>query len=234
MTSWAWEPAVFSCDIVWYTQSAHYWATSSYSLFCGVQELVFAATAITSPDAPVCPEPADCINEAPLQMGDLHCVHILQPLGIDLKSSKSHGILDTCVYGCVCVHVFCVCTLVCFLFTVRMTKYSSGTCPDAHTLVTTSVFIIQCVCVCVFVYTSVFLLTQVCVYLVLWVGVGDFECGHGCCHGLNCCEDVLKDAFGEGPPLLLRETTTMDDPHLSEKGGFPTLPSTWSIKGERL
>lgn len=41
-----------------------------------------------------------------------------------------------------------------------------------------------------------------CVYLVLWVGVGDFERGHGSSHGLNGCEDVLKDAFGEGPPLF--------------------------------
>lgn len=40
-------------------------------------------------------------------------------------------------------------------------------------------------------------------YLVLRVGVGDFECGHGSYHGLYGCKDVLEDAFGEGLPLLL-------------------------------
>lgn len=64
------------------------------------------------------------------------------------------------------------------------------------------------------------------VYLVLWVGVRDFECGHSSCHGLHGCEDVLKDAFGKGPPFLFREATTMDNPHLTDEGGFPTLPSS--------
>lgn len=41
------------------------------------------------------------------------------------------------------------------------------------------------------------------VYLVLWVGVGDFECGHGSRHGLHSGENVLEDAFGKGLPLLL-------------------------------
>lgn len=63
-------------------------------------------------------------------------------------------------------------------------------------------------------------------YLVLWVGVGDFECGHGSRHGLHGSENILKDAFGEGPPLLLREASSVDDPHLSDKGGFSALPST--------
>lgn len=85
-----------------------------------------------------------------------------------------------------------------------------------------------CVCVarscwCVFVS-----------YLVLWVGVGDFERGHGCRHGFHGCEDVLKDAFGEGLPLLLGEASAVDDPHLSEEGGFTTFPSAWRVKWERL
>lgn len=48
-----------------------------YSLLCGVQELVLAASAVTDPDAKVCPEPADSIDITPLQLGDLHCVYIL-------------------------------------------------------------------------------------------------------------------------------------------------------------
>lgn len=66
----------------------------SYSLFCGVQELILAATAITDPDARVCPEAADCVNVAPLQLVDLHCVHILQPLGVDLKDSERLRVLE--------------------------------------------------------------------------------------------------------------------------------------------
>lgn len=41
------------------------------------------------------------------------------------------------------------------------------------------------------------------VYLVLGVEVGDSESGHGSRHGLHGTEDVLEDAFGKGPPLLL-------------------------------
>lgn len=65
---------------------------SHYSLLCGVQELVLAATAVTDPDAHVCPEAADCVNIAPFQLGDLHCVYVLQPLGIDLK--RQHNLLS--------------------------------------------------------------------------------------------------------------------------------------------
>lgn len=71
-------------------------------------------------------------------------------------------------------------------------------------------------------------------YLVLWVRVGDFERGHGCRHGFHGREDVLKDAFGEGLPLLLGEASAVDDPHLSEEGGFTTFPSAWWVKWERL
>lgn len=71
----------------------HRLKTSSYSLFCGVQELVLAAAAVTDPDAQVSPEAADRVDIAPLQLGDLHRVYILQPLGVDLKDSKRLAIL---------------------------------------------------------------------------------------------------------------------------------------------
>lgn len=63
-------------------------------------------------------------------------------------------------------------------------------------------------------------------YLVLWVGVGDFEGAHGSRHGLHGREDVLEDAFGEGLPLLLGEASAVDDPHLAEEGGFTAFPGT--------
>lgn len=62
--------------------------TSCYSLLSGVQELVLAATAVTHPDSHVSPETADCVNVAPLQLSDVHCVHVLQPFCIDLKKKK--------------------------------------------------------------------------------------------------------------------------------------------------
>lgn len=71
-------------------------------------------------------------------------------------------------------------------------------------------------------------------YLVLWVGVGDFERGHGSRHGFHGREDVLKDAFGEGLPLLLGEAPAVDDPHLSEEGGFTAFSGTWWVTWERL
>lgn len=94
----------------------------SYSLLRGVQELVLAAPAVTDPEARICPEAADCVHVASLQLVDVHCVDVLQPLGVDL---------------------------------------------------------------------------------VLGVEVGYFENGHGSCHGLHGCENVLEDAFGKAPPLLL-------------------------------
>lgn len=59
-----------------------------YSLLCGVQELVLAAAAVTHSDAHVCPETTDGVHVAPLQLGDPHRVHLLQPLGIDLKAKR--------------------------------------------------------------------------------------------------------------------------------------------------
>lgn len=66
--------------------------TLSYSLLCGIQELVLAAAGITEPDAHVCPEATDCVDVALLQLGDQHCVDILQPLGVDLKDSETFGV----------------------------------------------------------------------------------------------------------------------------------------------
>lgn len=59
-----------------------------YSLFCGVQELIFAAAAVTDSDTRVCPEPADGIDIASLQLGDMHCVNVLQPLSKYLKDER--------------------------------------------------------------------------------------------------------------------------------------------------
>lgn len=59
--------------------------TAQYSLLRGVQELVLAAAAVADPDAHVRPQAADGIDVALLQLGDLHRVYVLQPLGVDLK-----------------------------------------------------------------------------------------------------------------------------------------------------
>lgn len=59
--------------------------TSQYSLLRGVQELVLAAAAVADADAHVRPQAADGIHVALLQLGDLHRVYVLQPLGVDLK-----------------------------------------------------------------------------------------------------------------------------------------------------
>lgn len=53
--------------------------------------MIFTATAVTDPDSHVCPEAANCVNVAPLQLDDLHCVYIPQPLGVDLKDSERFG-----------------------------------------------------------------------------------------------------------------------------------------------
>lgn len=60
-----------------------------YSLLRGVQELVLAAAAVTDPYPWVSPEAADGVDVPPLQPCDLHCVHILQQLGVHLKDR--HG-----------------------------------------------------------------------------------------------------------------------------------------------
>lgn len=60
--------------------------------------------------------------------------------------------------------------------------------------------------------------------LVLWVGVGDFECSHGARHGLHGGEDVLIDALGEALPVLLGEAAAVDDAHLADESGLPALP----------
>lgn len=73
------------------------------------------------------------------------------------------------------------------------------------------------------------MLTQACVYphLILRVGVGDFECGHGSCHGLHGGEDVLVNALGEALPVLLGEASAVDDPHLTDEGGLATLTGSY-------
>lgn len=60
--------------------------------------------------------------------------------------------------------------------------------------------------------------------LILWVGIGQSEGDHGPGHSFYSREDVLVDELGEVPSFLLREASSMDDPHLSDEGGFPTLP----------
>lgn len=78
---------------------------------------------------------------------------------------------------------------------------------------------------CVCVYGGEGADSDVCVSnLVLRVGEGDFQRGHGPRHGLHGGEDVLVDALGEAPPVLLGEAAAVDDPHLSDEGGLAALP----------
>lgn len=60
-------------------------------------------------------------------------------------------------------------------------------------------------------------------HLILRVGVGDFECSHGSRHGLHGGEDVLVNALGKALPVLLREASAVDDPHLTDEGGLAAL-----------
>lgn len=84
-----WKQAVLSCvTLLDVSQCREPWPPR-YSLLSGVQELVLAATAVTHPDPHVGPETADCVNVAPLQLSDVHRVHILQPFCIDLKKKKN-------------------------------------------------------------------------------------------------------------------------------------------------
>lgn len=69
-------------------------------------------------------------------------------------------------------------------------------------------------------------------HLILRVGVGDFERGHGSCHGFHGSEDVLVDALGEALPVLLGEASAVDDPHLTDEGGLAAL--TGSCTGQRM
>lgn len=69
----------------------------SYSLLRGVQELVLAAPAVTDPEARICPEAADCVHVASLQLVDVHCVDVLQPLGVDLEDGERDGYMQVCV-----------------------------------------------------------------------------------------------------------------------------------------
>ncbi|TNN59656.1 hypothetical protein EYF80_030142 [Liparis tanakae] len=64
----------------------------SYSLLRGVQELVLAAPAVTDPEARIRPEAADCVHVASLQLVDVHCVDVLQPLGVDLEDGERDGL----------------------------------------------------------------------------------------------------------------------------------------------
>lgn len=66
--------------------------------------------------------------------------------------------------------------------------------------------------------------------LVLRVGVGDFEHGHGPRHGLHGGEDVLVDALGEALPVLLGEAAAVDDAHLADEGGLPALPGACTVQ----
>lgn len=74
--------------------------------------------------------------------------------------------------------------------------------------------------------TAARVLTQTCAStnLVLRVGVGDFERGHGPRHGLHGGEDVLVDALGEALPVILGEAAAVDDAHLTDEGGLAALP----------
>lgn len=65
--------------------------------------------------------------------------------------------------------------------------------------------------------------------LILRVGVGDFERGHGPRHGLHGGEDVLVDALGEALPVLLGEAAAVDDAHLADEGGLPALPGACTV-----
>lgn len=111
---------------------------------------------------------------------------------------------------------------------IPLTKFSALALMPAHLCRHLCLFVTDCVFTCNWER-----LWHWSMYLVLWVGVGDSEHGHGSRHGLHGCEDVLKDAFGEGFPLLLWEASSVDDPHLSDEGGFPALPSTWGNNREK-
>lgn len=63
--------------------------------------------------------------------------------------------------------------------------------------------------------------------LILLVGVGNPQGWHGHSHGLHCCEDVLENQFGIGASVFLRESLSMDDPHLLDKCSFPALPRAY-------
>ena len=64
--------------------------TSGPLLLCGVQELVLAAAPVAGPEAGVGPEVSDGVHVAPVQLCDLHRVHVLDPLGIHLRGQGTH------------------------------------------------------------------------------------------------------------------------------------------------
>lgn len=199
-----------------------------YSLFCGVQELILAATAVTDPDTRVCPEPADGINIAPLQLGDMHRVYVLQPLSKYLKNERetkhvtrvcdgsSDYLWNLTTFSSLKDSVCARCVHVIFIDYDKM-----STCVDVYhcdslffdagkvNVPTTSVFVNDSSCgtgcepVCFCWWGAAWRMLAVRVYLVLRVGVGDSERCHGSGHGLDGRQDVLEDTFGESSPLLL-------------------------------
>lgn len=89
----------------------------SYSLLSGVQQLVFAAPAVTRPDTRVGPESADCIDL--LQVGHMHRVYILQPPSEDLRTVK----VTVCEERFCCGEtefIVCVCVCKCVLMVVSI------------------------------------------------------------------------------------------------------------------
>lgn len=53
---------------------------------------------------------------------------------------------------------------------------------------------------------------------------------HGSGHGLDGGEDVLEDQFGVAPLVLICVSSSMDNPHLFDKGTLPTLSSACRIQ----
>ena len=65
-------------------------------LLCGIQELVLAAAPVAGPDAGVGPKVSDGVYVTPIQLGDLHRVHILDPLSIHLRAEgHTHRLVVT-------------------------------------------------------------------------------------------------------------------------------------------
>lgn len=65
-----------------------------------------------------------------------------------------------------------------------------------------------------------------CLYLVLRISKRNTECLHGSDHCLHGCVNVLVDQFGIALLVLSCVSSSMDNPHLFDKGALSTLSST--------
>lgn len=67
-------------------------------------------------------------------------------------------------------------------------------------------------------------------YLVLGIRERYTERLHGSDHRLHGRVDVLVDQFGVAPLVLICVSSSMDNPHLFDKGALSTLSSTCWIQ----